>query len=87
MEYWLTNAEKCDPALRESLKPEFKRWKAKKYQPVVYESGKGDLRESVLALLKKTVHDQAKREVAEERERLGKPVLSGKRSGMEIGAR
>lgn len=86
VEFWLTNAEKNDPKLRESLRPEFKRWKARKYQPVVYESGKGDLRESVLALLKKTVHDQAKREVEAEKAAMGRTTTKKNRS-VDMGAR
>ena len=73
VEFWLANDEKSDAALRESLKPEFKRWKARKFQPVVYESGRGDLQESVLALLKKTVRDLAKREVEAEKAASVKP--------------
>ena len=71
VEYWLTNAEKSDVALRESLKPEFKRWKVKKYLPVVYESGTGDLRDGVQGLLQKCIRDQAKREVEAEKQRHG----------------
>ena len=67
VEYWLTNAEKRDLALRNSLKSEFKRWKAKKYLPVVYESGAGDLRDGVQGLLQKRIRDQAKREVEAEK--------------------
>jgi len=43
VEFWLTNAEKNDAALRESLKLQYKAWKAKKYLPVVFESGSLDL--------------------------------------------
>ena len=71
VEYWLTNAEKSDLALRESLKPEFKRWKTKKYLPVIYESGAGDLRDGVQGLLQKCIRDQAKREVEAEKKRHG----------------
>lgn len=40
---WLTNAEKNDAALRESLKPVYDVYKKKKYQVGVFESGEGDL--------------------------------------------
>ncbi len=75
VEYWLTNDEKSDPALRELMKPEFKRWKVKKYQPVVYESGAGDLRDSVLGLMQKSLRDQAKREAEEEKRLLEKAPI------------
>ena len=51
VEFWLTNAEKNDIALRESLKPQYQKWKAENYLPVVYESGKRDLCAATSALL------------------------------------
>lgn len=70
VEYWLTSAEKSDLALREALKPEFTRWKAKKYLPVVYESGTGNLRDGMDGLMRKYIQDKAKHEMeAEKKER------------------
>ena len=43
VEVWLTRAEKNDVQLKESLKPMFAEYKAKKYLCVVYNSGSGDL--------------------------------------------
>ena len=51
VEFWLTGAEGKDSALLNSLKPEFARWKARKYLPVVYRSGTEDLYEFTSALL------------------------------------
>jgi hypothetical protein len=51
VEFWLTGAEGKDAVLLDSLKPEFTRWRAKKYLPVVYKSGSEDLYELTSALL------------------------------------
>ena len=48
---WLTRAESEDPALKESLKPIYQEYKAKKYLVAVYESGTGNLEESIRDLL------------------------------------
>ena len=48
---WLTRAESEDPALKESLKPIYQDYKAKKYLVAVYESGTGNLEESIRDLL------------------------------------
>lgn len=63
LEIWLTKAEKNEVALRESLKPLYKWWKAKGYLPVVYESGEGDLKESLVGLLRHNREIIAKREL------------------------
>ncbi len=52
VEIWLTKAEKMDTALREQLRPVCAGYHRKKYQVVVYESGSGDLQESILGLLR-----------------------------------
>ena len=41
--YWLSREEKEDKALRESLKPDYRNWKAKGYKVCVFLSGKGDI--------------------------------------------
>lgn len=51
VEIWLTNAEKCDTLLKESLKPIYAAYKSKKYTVAVFESGEGDLFESTRDLL------------------------------------
>ena len=48
---WLTRAESEDRALKESLKPIYQEYKAKKYLVAVYESGTGNLEESIRDLL------------------------------------
>ena len=48
---WLTRAESEDPAMKESLKPIYQEYKAKKYLVAVYESGTGNLEESIRDLL------------------------------------
>ena len=48
---WLTRAESEDPVLKESLKPIYQEYKAKKYLVAVYESGTGDLEGSIRDLL------------------------------------
>lgn len=75
LEIWLTNVEKNNAALRESLKPLYKQWKAEKYQPVVYESGSGDLKESILGLLQHNREVIAKRELEEEKRHKNKHTL------------
>lgn len=49
--YWLSRVEKEDKALRESLKPDYRKWKAKGYKVCVFLSGKGDIVELTKELL------------------------------------
>lgn len=72
LEIWLTKPEKYNTMLRESLKPLYKEWKAKKYLPVVYESGESDLKESILGLLRHNREVVAKRELEHEKKALNK---------------
>ncbi|MEA5050658.1 MAG: hypothetical protein VB021_04200 [Oscillospiraceae bacterium] len=65
--FWLSRAERDDGELKASLKPQFAEWKAKNYLPVVYESGDGDLKESIYYLLKHHIEKKAKAEVEAER--------------------
>ena len=51
VEIWLTNAEKVEPSLRESLKEIYVKYKAKKYLVAVFESGTGDLYQNTQDLL------------------------------------
>ncbi len=48
---WLTNEEKDDKQIRESLLPLMAEYKAKRYKFVVYESGAGDLLDQTKGLL------------------------------------
>lgn len=52
LEIWLSSTERDDAALRDSLDPLLTASRAKKYRPVFYLSGDGDLRESTAALLR-----------------------------------
>ena len=65
---WLTNAEKNDTALRESLKPLYASNKAKGYLTAVYESGSSDLYMGTIDLLKYNRRKLAEMEVIKERE-------------------
>lgn len=51
VEIWLTNAEKKDPELRESMKDIYDKFKKKKYLVAVFESGEKDLYQGTLDLL------------------------------------
>ena len=51
VEIWLTNAEQCTAALRESLQPLFDEYKQKKYKVAVFESGQDDLLYNTAGLL------------------------------------
>ena len=43
VEIWLSNAEKDNTAVQDSLKPIYAVYKAKKYKVAVFQSGGGDL--------------------------------------------
>ena len=51
VEIWLSNAEKRDPVLHESLKDIYDKFKKKKYLVAVFESGEKDLYQGTLDLL------------------------------------
>lgn len=51
VEIWLTNAEKRDAGLRETLKPLYERYRAKKYLVAVFESGDRPLADAASDLL------------------------------------
>lgn len=67
IEIWLTNEEKNDPALCESLKPLFKRFHDQKYLVAVFLSGEGDLYEGTRALLLYNRRRAAERDIQAER--------------------
>lgn len=64
---WLTKAEAADEAIRESLRPLYRRCKEKKFTAAVFLSGKLDLCEETSALLCRTRKRAAQREVQEEK--------------------
>ena len=51
VEIWLSNAEKRDPVLRESLKDIYDKFKKKKYLVAVFESGEKVIYQGTLDLL------------------------------------
>ena len=67
IEIWLTNEEKNDPALCESLKPLFKRFHDQKYLVAVFLSGEGDLYEGTRALLLYNRRRAAERDIQADR--------------------
>ncbi|NCB51111.1 MAG: hypothetical protein EOM54_04415 [Clostridia bacterium] len=69
VEFWLTNAEKNDALLRESLKSQYKKWKAENYLPVMYESGERDLYKATSDLLRYNRRRIAQLEVQSEKRR------------------
>lgn len=52
---WLTNAEKADPKVMDSLQPLIEQCKEKKYRLAIFESGEQDLLEKTTDLL---IHNQ-----------------------------
>ena len=65
---WLTNAEKADAELRESLKPLYTKNKADGYLTAVYESGEQELYDNISYLLKHNRRRMAESEVRKERQ-------------------
>ena len=51
-EVWLTQDEQEDAALQASLEPLLAEYKARKYRPVFFVSGREDLQENTAALLR-----------------------------------
>ena len=56
VEIWLTNLEKENEKLRDSLKPIYDRYKQMKYKVAVFQSGNRDLTDSTAGLL---IHNRA----------------------------
>lgn len=67
VEIWLTNAEKKDASLRESLKSVYDKYKKKKYLVAVFESGEQELYQGVLNLLAYNKRRCAELEVRQEK--------------------
>ena len=65
--FWLTNAEKNDAELRESLKPMYKEYHAQKYTVAVFTSGEQDLYENTRDLLLYNRRRFAEKEVQAEK--------------------
>ncbi|MCH5191713.1 MAG: hypothetical protein J1F23_06060 [Oscillospiraceae bacterium] len=63
---WMSAEEGQDKELMASLRPRFKEWKSKNYQPVVYISGTESLEEGMYMLMKRNYEELAKKQLAEE---------------------
>lgn len=66
--FWITKGEGENKEFLESLKPMFKEYKAKKYLPVVMESGTGNLEDSMYLLMKQNYEALARKQLRRERE-------------------
>ena len=51
VEVWLTNTEKDNTKIRQSLQPMYEKYKQKKYKVAVFESGHGGLLDNTAGLL------------------------------------
>lgn len=65
VEIWLTHCEAQDEALQTSLLPIFEICRNRRYLAVVYQSGTGDMLETMVALLRHNRELQAKAAVGE----------------------
>ena len=68
VELWLTREEKDDPALRESLKPMYQKYKEQKYLVAVFLSGEEDLYQQTRDLLLYNRQRHAEKEVQAEKQ-------------------
>lgn len=68
VELWLTNEEKNDPALRESLKPIYKQYREQKYLVAVFLSGGEDLYQQTRDLLLYNRQRLAEKEIQAEKQ-------------------
>ena len=62
---WMSREEAADEKLTASLKPRFAEWKKKNYLPIVFESGEGNLEDSMYMLMKRNLEVLAKDENSE----------------------
>ena len=69
VEIWLSNAEKNDKQLRDSLQVVFDKYKKKKYMVAVFESGEKDLYQGTLDLLAYNRKLSAQKQVQRDKQR------------------
>ena len=69
VEIWLSNAEKNDKLLRDSLQVVFDKYKKKKYMVAVFESGEKDLYQGTLDLLAYNRKLSAQKQVQRDKQR------------------
>ena len=62
---WMSSEEAADEDLKASLKPRFAEWKKNKYLPIVFESGEGNLEDSMYMMMKRNLEVLAKDENSE----------------------
>ena len=62
--WWVSREEQQDENIVDSLRPQFKEWKAKGYLPVIFRSGSDDLEDCTHDLMKYNFVLEAKRRVA-----------------------
>ena len=60
--FWMSKEEAADKELNASLKPQFAEWKKKKYLTVIFESGDGNLEDSMYMLMRRNLEVLAKAE-------------------------
>ena len=68
VEFWLTRAERDDPAFRETLRPICQQYKAQKYLVAVFLSGEEDLYQQTRDLLLYNRRRLAEKEVQAEKQ-------------------
>lgn len=69
VEIWLSNAEKNDKQIRDSLQVVFDKYKKKKYMVAVFESGDKDLYQGTLDLLAYNRKLSAQKQVQRDKKR------------------
>ena len=69
VEIWLSNAEKNDKQIRDSLQVVFDKYKKKKYMVAVFESGEKDLYQGTLDLLSYNRKLSAQKRVLRDKQR------------------
>ena len=69
VEIWLSNAEKNDKQIRDSLQVVFDKYKKKKYMVAVFESGEKDLYKGTLDLLAYNRKLSAQKQVQRDKQR------------------
>ena len=70
VEIWLSNAEKNDKQIRDSLQGVFDKYKKKKYMVAVFESGEKDLYQGTLDLLAYNRKLSAQKQVQRDKHRV-----------------
>ena len=67
-EFWLTNADQDNPEIETYINKQIPALREKGYLPVIYRSGKEDLYEMKLALLKSNFKHSIRKEIEREKQ-------------------